>query len=71
MLRHVSLGGQLLAGDPRANLAYPTTNNMMRNAMESQGAVLTHIGSLGWWTIVGIGTVFFSMVFLRMLRRFV
>ena len=65
------LRGQLLAGDPAANRAFPTTLNSMQAAIDGNDPILSAMGSYGFWTLVVIGGFFATFVILKLMRRYV
>lgn len=67
----VSQLGQLLAGDPVANRAEPTTLNTLQAAMHGEDPLIASMSSFGWWIAVMIGGLIAAALILKMMRRYV
>ena len=63
--------GQLLAGDPVANRAEPTTLNTLQAAMHGEDPLLTSMSSYEWWVAVMIGGLIAAALILKLMRRYV
>ena len=66
-----AMKGQLLAGDPTANRAFPTTINTIQAAMSGSDPMVSALTSYGWWTGVIVGTAFAAFIILKLMRRYV